>query len=128
MSKYIKLLILCSLSSMILFAGCVGTADGTNNNENHEISLNITDNTVMLEFYADWCGYCKALEPTIKDLENEGIEVIKIDTDKNQNLANQYGVRALPTIVYIKDGKIVDKTIGYKPEEIKEKAKKIYNN
>ena len=49
----------------------------------------------------------------------------RINIDENKELASKYGVRAVPTIYYIKDGEIVDKTLGYNPEEIKEKAKNL---
>ncbi|WP_018153852.1 MULTISPECIES: thioredoxin family protein [Methanothermococcus] len=131
MSSYSKILI--SLFFMVLFAGCLDDMHDEDLNDSHQImghqkytDLNLEGKTVVLEFYADWCGYCRALEPTINQLENEGVEVIRINTDENPDLANQYGVRALPTIIYIKDGKAVDITIGYKPEEVKEKAKKLY--
>jgi thioredoxin len=129
MDKYSKLLILTPLFFIVLIMGCISAkpAISTNDGISSNAGLNIENKTVVLEFYADWCGYCKALEPTINSLEKEGIEVIKIDTDANPDLANQYGVRALPTIIYVKDGKVVDKTIGYNPEEIKEKAKNLYN-
>ena len=81
--------------------------------------------TCIVEFYADWCIYCKKLEPVLDELKKEGIKVVRINIDENKELASKYGVRAVPTIYYIKDGEIVDKTLGYNPEEIKEKAKNL---
>jgi len=135
MRAYLRILI--SLSLITLFAGCLDYENGglsdahesdNNNIDNQKLNnLNLEGKTVVLEFYADWCGYCKALEPTMNQLEKEGVEIIKIDTDEYPELARQFGVRGLPTVVYIKDGKEVGRTIGYNPEEITKKAKALYD-
>ncbi|CAB3289964.1 Thioredoxin [Methanocaldococcus lauensis] len=118
MKKYI-LSILTFISIGILFCGCI------NINENVENKKFDFNETCIVEFTAEWCGYCKKLEPTIEELEKEGYKVIKIDIDKNRDIAEKYGIRAMPTIFYVKDGKIIDVTVGYNPEEIKEKAKQL---
>lgn len=135
MKAYLKILI--SLFLIILFVGCLdyenGGLSGAYESDNNNIdsqklnNLNLEGKTVVLEFYADWCGYCKALEPTMNQLEKEGVEIIKINTDEYPELGRQFGVRGLPTVVYIKDGKEVGRTIGYDPEEITKKAKELYN-
>ena len=122
MRTYLKLLILLSL--ITLFSGCI---DQGNSGYSQELKdLNLEGKTVVVVFHADWCKYCKALEPTLNLLEKEGIEIIKINVDEHPELARKFGIRGLPTVVYIKDGVEVGRTIGYDPEEIVSKAKKLY--
>lgn len=65
---------------------------------------------VLVDFYAQWCGPCKAMIPTLESLQN--VKVVKVNTDFNQNLAAQYNVSAIPMLVFLKDGVQVDKMIG----------------
>ncbi|AEF96240.1 thioredoxin family protein [Methanotorris igneus] len=113
------------LGLSVPFSGCV--EDSSVNNGGIGINEGRSDfnGTCVVEFYADWCIYCKKLEPVLDELEKEGIKVVRINVDENKELASKYGVRYLPTVFYVEDGKIVDKTIGYNPEEIKEKAKQL---
>lgn len=70
---------------------------------------------VLVDFGAEWCPPCKALEPTIEQLSNEfaGRAVIgKIDVDQNPQTAVKYGVRNIPVLLFIKNGEIVDKQVG----------------
>ncbi|QTY26788.1 thioredoxin [Flavobacterium sp. CS20] len=65
---------------------------------------------VLIDFYADWCEICKMLAPILKEAKSElkdNIKIIKIDVDKNQNLAKQYQVRGVPTMILFKDEKPV---------------------
>ena len=71
--------------------------------------------TVTLkDFYADWCGPCKTQDPILEDLEEEydEVEFEKIDVDENQDVANEYQVRSIPTLVVENDSGVVERFIG----------------
>ena len=70
---------------------------------------------VLVDFYADWCGPCKALAPILKDVAKEvdgKARILKIDVDKNQQLAARYQVRGVPTMILFKNGAIVWRAAG----------------
>lgn len=73
---------------------------------------------VLVDFWASWCGPCRMLSPIIDEIaeEQDAVKVCKVNVDENQDLASMFGVMSIPTLVYIKDGKIADKSIGYKPK------------
>lgn len=67
-----------------------------------------TSTPVLVDFYADWCGPCKALAPVLKEVKSEmgeAVKIVKIDVDKNQTLANQFQVKGVPTMMIFKNGK-----------------------
>ena len=73
---------------------------------------------VLVDFYADWCGPCKMLEPVVERLAEEtGATVAKVDVDANQQLASAYGVRGVPTLVLFADGTQVEEVVGVQPED-----------
>ena len=74
---------------------------------------------VLINFWATWCGPCKMIAPYIEEiaLENPDITVAKVDVDKATDLAIEFGIQSIPTIIVFKDGKISGKAIGYRSKE-----------
>jgi thioredoxin 1 len=67
----------------------------------------------IIDFYADWCGPCKQMEPSLQQLESEGTaSVIKVNIDQNQELAVRFGIKSIPTLMLTVDGDIIDTKIG----------------
>jgi|TARA_B100000929_G_scaffold119278_1_gene94587 thioredoxin 1 len=94
------------------------TLEITDSNFNNVISKN---KTVLVDFWAEWCGPCRMIGPVIEELANEyeGKAIIgKLDIDSNQESSVKYGVRSIPTILTFKDGEIVDRQVGAVPKEI----------
>ena len=81
---------------------------------NFEEEVLNSDKTVLIDFYADWCGPCKMFSPIVESVaeENEDIKVVKIDVDNAQDLAIKYQVMSIPTIVVIKNGQEVNRNVG----------------
>lgn len=69
---------------------------------------------VLVDFYAGWCGPCKMLDPVLKEIADEKPEVTvaKVNVDQQPELAAEYSVRALPTLLFVKDGQVVDRITG----------------
>ena len=67
---------------------------------------------VLVDFYANWCGPCKMLAPVLEKVESD-IKVIKVDTDEFEDLAREYGVMSIPTLVLLDKGKEIKRNIGF---------------
>ena len=87
--------------------------------ENFEQEVLNSEQEVVIDFYADWCGPCKMQSPIIDKLaeERQDIKVGKINVDESSNLAEKYGIMSIPTIMVIKNGEIASKFVGLTPKE-----------
>ena len=77
-----------------------------------EFNEKINGDYVLVDFFATWCGPCKMLGPILENV-SKNIEVLKVDVDKFENLARNYSVMSIPTLILFKKGQIVDKKIGF---------------
>ena len=86
------------------------------NNFNQEV-LN-SDKPVLMDFWAPWCGPCRMVGPLVEEIakERSDIKVVKINVDEEQELAMQFGVMSIPTLVVMKNGKIVNQVTGARPK------------
>ena len=84
----------------------------TSSNFNDEVLK--SEKPVLVDFYADWCGPCKMLAPVVEAVarENENIKVVKVNVDDAQDLAIQYDVMSIPTLVLIKNGQEANRVVG----------------
>ncbi|PKL36655.1 thioredoxin [Candidatus Peregrinibacteria bacterium HGW-Peregrinibacteria-1] len=88
--------------------------------ENFDEEVTKSSQPVMVDFYAEWCGPCKMLGPIIEELATEHADkwkIGKVNIDENHELAAKFGVQSIPTIVFIKDGEVVDKVVGFQSKE-----------
>lgn len=83
--------------------------------ENFEQEVLKSEKVVLVDFYADWCGPCKMLSPVMEEIaqENEDIKVVKINIDNQRDLALDYDVMSIPTVVAIKNGQEIDRLVGF---------------
>ncbi len=86
----------------------------------------------VVDFYADWCGPCRMVSPIVESLAREyggKVKFVKIDTDKNQGLAERYDIMSIPTVMIFKNGKLRDKIIGASPASLyKQKIDSVLEN
>ena len=87
-------------------------------NKNNFESVKNSDKSVLLDFYADWCGPCCMVSPLVDEIAEENPQYLvgKINVDQEAALAQAFGVASIPTLVVMKDGKIVNQSVGAKPK------------
>jgi len=91
------------------------------NESNFEQEVLNSDLPVLVDFWAPWCGPCRLIAPIVEEIAEEmagRAKVVKVNTDENPNLAMKYGIRAIPTIMVFKNGRVVDTRVGVQPKEV----------
>ena len=83
-----------------------------------------SDKLSVIDFWAEWCGPCRAIGPVIEELSKEydgKVKIGKVNVDHNPNVSMNYGITSIPAILFIKGGKVVDKQIGAVPKSVLDK-------
>ena len=80
----------------------------------NSFDINNTKVLTVLDFWAEWCAPCRALSPVIEQLTKEfpNVDIAKVNVDLNPSLSSQFGITSIPTLVFIKNGEVVDKQLG----------------
>ncbi len=83
-------------------------------NKEYEKEVEKSDKVVILDFWASWCGPCRMMSPIIDEIANENkeLKVCKVNVDEEQELAKQFNIMSIPTIVVMKDGKVINQVVG----------------
>ena len=99
-----------------------------NNLKNNDLITEIKDkNLVLVDFFSDWCNPCQMLKKELEMLDaNTSLEIIKINIDELEDLASDYDISSIPTLLLFKNGELLDKKIGYFPYENLLEWVKIY--
>lgn len=87
-------------------------------NEKNFEELISSEKITIVDFWAEWCGPCRTQLPILEDYakKNEKVQIVKVNVDQNSELAQKYGVRSIPTIIFFKNGKVAHKTVGVQQE------------
>ncbi|MBN2520172.1 MAG: thioredoxin [Bacteroidales bacterium] len=89
------------------------------NDKNFDEQVVQSDKLVLVDFWAEWCGPCRMVAPIVKELSEDykdNIIVGKLDVDSNPEISVKYGIRNIPTILFFKNGEVVDKQVGAVPK------------
>jgi len=87
--------------------------------ENFDAAIGRETGVMMVDFWAEWCGPCRAIAPVLEELarESEGkVTLAKVNVDESPGLAARYGIRSIPTVLFVKQGKVSDQVIGAVPK------------
>jgi len=91
------------------------------NDVNFEELVLQSDKLVVVDFWAEWCGPCRIVAPIVEELSQEyagRLVVAKVDVDSNPGTASKYGIRNIPTLLFIKGGQVIDKHVGAAPKTV----------
>jgi thioredoxin 1 len=111
---------LTGLSDGLNAGGFMGTNTFATTDSAFDKDVLKSDTPVLVDFWAEWCGPCKALAPKLEEIATEyngQLKVYKMDIDQNQGTPTQYGVRGIPTMIVFKNGQQVDQIVGNHPKE-----------
>ena len=101
------------------------------NDQNFENEVLKHPGPVLVDFWAEWCGPCKALGPVLDDLAGEysnKLKVVKMNVDESPGTPQRYSIRSIPTLIFFKDGKVVEQLVGNQPRNsIKGVIEKVLN-
>lgn len=89
------------------------------NKDNFETEVVKSSTPVVVDFWAEWCGPCKALAPVLDEIAGEmgaGAKLVKVNVDESGELAQQYGIRGIPTLIFFKDGEVKSTLVGNQPK------------
>ena len=86
--------------------------------ENYQKEVAESEKTVLLDFWASWCGPCRMVSPTVDEIAEEmpDIKVGKVNVDEQQELASAFNVMSIPTLIVMENGKVVDQAVGVRPK------------
>ncbi|MFB6364841.1 thioredoxin [Paenibacillus elgii] len=90
------------------------------NASDQSFSTDVESGTVLVGFWAPWCGPCRMLAPVLEELDkeiSESVKVVKVNVDENPETASRFGVMSIPTLIVFKDGQPVDKTVGFQTKD-----------
>lgn len=88
------------------------------NKDNFKVEVLDSELPVMVDFYADWCGPCQALLPIVEEISesNKSVKIVKVNVDESPELAEQYGVMSIPTLLFMKGGEVKSSQVGALPK------------